>query len=70
MFRSSVGKGRGFNIMAIVNPLQDKDTGALAWSDTKVNITKTGEWVRLPKFEGVVPPQFTEGLFPIVQPEH
>ncbi|PZC50481.1 MAG: Anaerobic selenocysteine-containing dehydrogenase/Anaerobic selenocysteine-containing dehydrogenase [Chloroflexi bacterium] len=70
MFRSLVGKGRGSNVMAIINPVQDKDTGALAWSDTKVNIKKTGKWIRLPKFEGVVPPQYEEGLFPIVKPEH
>ena len=30
-------------------------------------INKTGEWVRLPKFEGTVPPQFSEGLFPTIQ---
>ena len=29
-------------------------TGALAWASTKVNIQKTGEWIRLPKFENTV----------------
>ena len=30
------------------------ETGALAWASTKVNISNTGEWIRLPKFENTV----------------
>lgn len=47
-------KGRGSNVYSILSPNTDSDTGALAWASTKVNIQKTGEWVRLPKFENTV----------------
>ena len=63
--RTLVAKDRGSNVMSIISPLKDGQTDALAWSATRVRINKTGEWVRLPKFEGAVPPQFPEGLFPI-----
>ena len=63
--RTLVAKDRGSNVMSIVSPLKDGQTNALAWSATRVRINKTGEWIRLPKFEGAVPPQFEDGLFPI-----
>jgi molybdopterin-containing oxidoreductase family iron-sulfur binding subunit len=68
MSRTMVAKDRGSNVMSIVSPLKDGQTNALAWSATRVRINKTGEWVRLPKFEGTVPPQFSEGLFPLSKP--
>ena len=46
---------RGSNVMSILAPQTDQDTGALAWASTRVRIRNTGRWVRLPKFEGVVP---------------
>lgn len=48
-------KGRGANIMSILAPVSDSQTGALAWAATRVSISKTGRWVRLPKFENTVP---------------
>ena len=46
---------RGANVYSILSPNIDGQTGALAWASTKVNIEKTGEWIRLPKFENTVP---------------
>ena len=48
-------KDRGANIMSILAPVSDSQTGALAWAATRVSISKTGRWVRLPKFENTVP---------------
>ena len=48
-------EGRGSNVLSILSPLTDKDTGALAWAATRVRIQKTGEWVRLPRFENSAP---------------
>ena len=48
-------KDRGANIMSILAPVSDSLTGALAWAATRVSISKTGRWVRLPKFENTVP---------------
>ena len=45
---------RGANVYSILSPNIDSGTGALAWASTKVNIQKTGEWIRLPKFENTV----------------
>ena len=46
--------------MSILAPNVDEGTGALAWASTRVSIKKTGEWIRLPKFEGSVPAIQTE----------
>jgi len=48
-------EGRGANVLSILAPLADAETGALAWAATRVNLTKTGDWVRLPKFENSAP---------------
>ena len=45
---------RGSNVFSILSPNIDGESGALAWASTKVNISKTGEWIRLPKFENTV----------------
>ncbi|MFL2761709.1 MAG: molybdopterin dinucleotide binding domain-containing protein [Dehalococcoidia bacterium] len=42
---------RGSNIMSILTPNVDEESGALAWAATKVRIEKTGEWMRVPKLE-------------------
>ena len=42
---------RGSNIMCILTPNVDEESGALAWAATKVRIEKTGEWMRVPKLE-------------------
>ncbi|MCH7801263.1 MAG: 4Fe-4S ferredoxin, partial [Chloroflexi bacterium] len=48
-------KGRGANVLSILSSsVKDSSTGALAWAATRVNIEKTGEWLRLPKFENAV----------------
>ena len=48
-------EGRGANVNDVLDSLTDKDTGALAWAATKVRISKTGDWVRLPRFENTAP---------------
>lgn len=48
-------KDRGANVFAILAPMEDSNSGAFAWAATKVNIEKTDEWVRVPKFENTVP---------------
>ena len=47
--------GRGSNVMDALVPSTDDDTGALAWAGTRVRIEKTGDWIRLPKFENTKP---------------
>jgi len=47
--------GRGSNVLSILGTNFDDKTGALAWASNKVNITPTGEWIRVPKFENSVP---------------
>ncbi|MBI4302030.1 MAG: molybdopterin-dependent oxidoreductase [Chloroflexi bacterium] len=47
-------KGRGTNPLAILAPLTDGETGALAWAATRIRLRKTGRRSPLPKFEGVV----------------
>ena len=48
-------EGRGSNVMDALAPSMDADTGALAWAATRVRVSKTGDWVRLPKFENTKP---------------
>ena len=50
---------RGANVLSILEPAEERETGALAWAATRVKISKTGNWVRLPKFENTAP-QLTE----------
>ena len=42
------------NVMDILEPNQVDGTGALAWGNTWVRVTKTGESVKVAKFEGTV----------------
>lgn len=46
---------RGSNVLSILTPLEDDDTGALAWAATRVKIERTDQWMRLPKFENTAP---------------
>ena len=48
-------EGRGANVNNVLLSHTDKDTGALAWAATKVRISKTGNWTRLPRFENTAP---------------
>ncbi|HZA24288.1 MAG TPA: hypothetical protein VFA32_17070, partial [Dehalococcoidia bacterium] len=40
------------NILSILAPSPVENTGALAWASNRVNITPTGESIRISKFEG------------------
>ena len=42
------------NVMEILEPAQVEGTGSLAWANTWVNVTKTGDSVKVAKFEGIV----------------
>ena len=46
---------RGANVLSILAPVTDEETGALAWAATRVRIEKTDRQGRLPKFENAVP---------------
>ena len=60
-------KDRGANVFSILAPLTDSDSGAFAWGATKVNIEKTDEWVRVPKFENTVPETPTDEHHHIIE---
>jgi anaerobic selenocysteine-containing dehydrogenase len=47
--------GRGVNPIALLAPLTDEATGALAYAATRARLVKTGRRSRLPKLEGDVP---------------
>ena len=63
-------KDRGANVYSILEASSDRDTGALAWAATKVDIVKTGKWIRVPKFENTVsqPPRDEEQLIIKITP--
>lgn len=42
------------NVMDILEPAQVEGTGSLAWANTWVNVSKTGDSVKVSKFEGNV----------------
>ena len=42
------------NVMDILEPSQVEGTGALAWANTRVRLSKTGDSVKVSKFEGIV----------------
>ena len=42
------------NVMAILEPSQVEGTGALAWANTRVKVSPTGDSVKVSKFEGIV----------------
>jgi anaerobic selenocysteine-containing dehydrogenase len=47
--------GRGANPLALLAPLADEATGALAYGATRVSVSKTGKSVAMPKLEGAAP---------------
>ncbi|MDP3063572.1 MAG: molybdopterin dinucleotide binding domain-containing protein, partial [Chloroflexota bacterium] len=57
---------RGANVMSILAPLTDEETGGLAWAATRVKLRPTGANTRLVKYEGNVTPVQDEE-HPIVQ---
>jgi anaerobic selenocysteine-containing dehydrogenase len=46
--------GESSNVMDILEPSQVEGTGALAWANTRVTVTPTGDKVKIAKFEGIV----------------
>jgi len=71
-YKNNVGLDRGGNVFAVLS--QDakvEGTGALAWAGSRVRIRKTGNTVRVPKFEGPVYADFAlvEELLPISKPD-
>ncbi|MBI2872715.1 MAG: molybdopterin-dependent oxidoreductase [Chloroflexi bacterium] len=54
---------RGANVLSILAPAVEGETGALAWGATRVRLVKTGESIDLAKFEGMVP------AFPVSEEE-
>ncbi len=54
-------KDRGANVLSILSPVTESETGALAWAATRVNVRRTGEWIRLPKFENTAPDLAEDG---------
>ena len=43
------------NVMTILDPTQVKGTGSLAWATTRVRVLRTGDSVKVSKFEGNAP---------------
>ena len=73
LYRNSVGTDRGGSVFSALAAKQVDNAGGLAWASTRVTITKTGNWVRMPKFEShsVVPAyEAVEEHIPIRPPEH
>lgn len=54
-------KDRGANVLSILSPVTESETGALAWAATRVDVRRTGEWIRLPKFENTAPDLAEDG---------
>jgi anaerobic selenocysteine-containing dehydrogenase len=44
---------RGANVMGIIDPVVDEETGSLAWAATRVRLVKTNKRKALPKLEGI-----------------
>ena len=59
--------GRGANVLSILAPSTDGDSGALAWAATRVTLEKTGRWVRLPRFENTAPELATDEEQQVIQ---
>jgi len=60
-------KGRGANVLSILAPSAEQETGSLAWSATRVKVEKTGKWIWLPRFENNVPDLPTDEHHEIIQ---
>ncbi len=46
---------RGANVLDIVEPIEEAETGALAWAGSRVRISRTTRRVDYPKLEGIEP---------------
>jgi len=54
-------EARGSNVFSILAPLEDEDTGALAWGATMVRLVKSDRRTSMPKFEGAMFPSQVPG---------
>ena len=61
-YRTFVGQDRGANVFSII-PADNR-----LWASMKVTISKTGNWKRLPKFEGDVLPTLPDQSQPTILP--
>ncbi|MEE9286247.1 MAG: molybdopterin-dependent oxidoreductase, partial [Dehalococcoidia bacterium] len=52
---TSYASKRGANVLDIIAPVEEEETGALAWAGTRARITKTNKRRHVPKLEGIVP---------------
>ena len=50
---TGVAANRGANVLEVLAPTEDTETGGLAWAGTRVRLTKTRDRVGLPKLEGL-----------------
>ncbi len=63
---SRYAENRGKNVLALVAPQTESETGALATSGTRVKIENANKKVRMARFEGSVPAYQLEE-FPIIE---
>ena len=52
---SSFAAGRGSNPLSLIVPMEEEETGALAWGATRVRVIKTVRRQPISKMEGIVP---------------
>ena len=53
-------KDRGANVMSMLGSVTDSSTGSFAWAATRVDVKKTGDWTRVPRFENTAPDLSTD----------
>ncbi|MFW6074641.1 MAG: molybdopterin-containing oxidoreductase family protein, partial [Chloroflexota bacterium] len=53
-FGGRYSEGRGINVLDLLDPLTDEETGSLAWASTRVRLERVGSFEKLPVLEGVV----------------
>lgn len=66
MFNTRYAEGRGINVLDLVDPIRDAETGALAWAATRAQIEKASGSRSLARMEGVVKAEAPEE-YPIVR---
>lgn len=53
-FSGRYAEGRGINVLDLVEPQFDSETGSLAWAGTRVQARRVGTYEKLPRMEGSV----------------
>lgn len=51
-FYTRYAEGRGINVLDLVQPLTDRETGSLAWAATRVRLESIGKYEKFPVMEG------------------